>query len=270
MPRTSFLEESQRNSTTNTMLSLLRISLMSITPKVHPLLMPKPDLTLIENTLLMDYTFVNEFQRLEDYSNLTLVKRTFPPLRKVNTLKYESQDLSVNAFYVLIKATIYDDIQKCMKYGFWTSSIDTNRMISAIYTQAQEEGKEVFLIMGTNCDTNCYGIARLNSNLIRDQYHLWWQNIKYKGTFEVEWLHVKTINLATINIKEENCGIHELPDGSEINTYSGQKIMRIFEKASKKGNIFDLFPILDMREDRLINMRKSQGVEIKLTKISQP
>ena len=75
---------------------------------------------------------------------------------------------------MLVKATVFDDIQKSMKYGFWTSSVENNKMLSAIYSQAQTENKEVYLIVGTNCDTNAYGVAKLESNMINDQFPLWW------------------------------------------------------------------------------------------------
>lgn len=84
----------------------------------------------------------------------------------------------------------------------------------------------------------------------------------------MQWVYVKTINLANLDIQEENIGLHELSDGSEINNISGSKIMKIFSSASKRGTLFEIFPILDLREDRLIEMRRTSGVEIKLTKIN--
>lgn len=154
-----------------------------------------------------------------------------------------------------------------MKYGFWTSTSESNQMINAIYKQAQQEGKTLFLIMGTNCDTNAYGVAIVTSKLLNDQFPMWWQNIKYNGTFKVEWVYVKTVNLAGIKVKEENCGLHELPNGSEINSLSGMKVINYFDASPIQGNILDLFPVLDIREDRLMNMRRTTGVEIKLTKM---
>jgi hypothetical protein len=68
-------------------------------------------------------------------------------------------------------------------------------------------------------------------------------------------------------VKEENCGLHELPNGSEINSLSGMKVINYFDASPIQGNILDLFPVLDIREDRLMNMRRTTGVEIKLTKM---
>lgn len=84
--------------------------------------------------LLQNYEFQNEFQRLNNYTDIIQVRRTFPSLRKVNTLKYNKKATEEGAFYVLVKASLLDDIQKSMKYGVWTSSMENNNMLNAIYT----------------------------------------------------------------------------------------------------------------------------------------
>lgn len=46
-------------------------------------------------------------------------------------------------------------------------------------------------------------------------------------------------------------------------------MMKHFQEYENVNSIFNLFPILDMREDKLIKYRKNLGFEIKLTKVDR-
>ena len=114
------------------------------------------------------------------------------------------------------------------------------------------------------------GVAVLDTPLnMEESFPLWWNKHKWKGIFNVRWIYVKNVDLTPLNMREGPKKIYELHDGTELSEDNGMSLVRIFKSYDTSNNIFSLFPILDMREDKLMDYRKNLGFEIKLTKIKK-
>ena len=114
------------------------------------------------------------------------------------------------------------------------------------------------------------GVAVLDSEAnFEESFPLWWNKHKFKGMFAVRWLYVKNVDLTPLNMKEGQKKIYELHDGVELSRANGLTLLRHFKNYDNHNNVFNLFPILDVREDLITDYRKNLGFEIRLTKVSK-
>lgn len=58
-----------------------------------------------------------------------------------------------------------------------------------------------------------------------------------------------------------------LESGQHLSSPTGVKLLERLKNGSTELSLFDLFPVLDMREDKLCEVRGEFGYEVKLTKV---
>lgn len=216
--------------------------------------------------IVSSYKFENDFTRLACYDDEKAIKAEFGPLAKVNELVYSNEAFK-NAYFFNVKTEDYDDIHKAMKYGVWSSDYDeVNTAFSNAFQMAKKEGKTVYLVWQAETSANALGVSKLMSDFNKTNvFDLWYNKSKEKvGAFTISWVYIKTIDLLKFS---EICNLSTFEDGEEIEHSVGLKLMNEFCNTSLDGSLFDLFPAMDLREDRLHSLRKNIGVEIKLTKL---
>jgi len=216
------------------------------------------------------YVFCNEFPRLNYYHNIDQIRNSFPGMARINIDYFDPTKIPAGSKFFMIRSSTHDDIHKSMKYGVWTSTPKTNIKLNEAFeevTKTDTKGK-VFLFFRTVSMNTLNGVAVLDTPLNSEEsFPLWWNKHKWKGMFNVRWIYVKNVDLTPLNMREGPKKIYELHDGTELCEENGMSLVRIFKSYDTTNNIFSLFPILDMREDKLMDYRKNLGFEIKLTKI---
>lgn len=109
-------------------------------------------------------------------------------------------------------------------------------------------------------DKRIHAIAELRSNNIRDSFPLWYGRNSWTSNFAMRFIIVRTINLDMASfISKADLKDDLLVDLNIIKPEFLNILYDIYCKVSPEDNIFSLFPILDMRQDRLMELRSTTG-----------
>ncbi len=172
------------------------------------------------------YNYSTDFPRLNHYKDLKLIRDKFPSLSDINKdfldiAKY--QDSS----YFIMRSTHQDDIHKAMKYGVWTSTPEHNSKLEQTYTINKQYGRKTLLFFRVIKENTVYGVAELVSSFNRNiQKKFWWNNIKWKGLFNLKWIYVKDLELSGLSLEEySGKKLYELTDCSEVCEENGFFLM---------------------------------------------
>ena len=226
--------------------------------------------TLFElvHSLNVNHVFEFDFLRLKDYSNLEQIRDKFLPMRDINQPELDLKQYE-HAYFFVMRSSAYDDIHKAMKYGIWTSTPENIKLLSDTYKKALSEKRKVVLLFRVVSENVFNGAAELTSDYIEEQqFDLWWNKIKWKGIFNLNWIYAKNIDLNYLNQMEGDKKIYELIDGSLLSSDNGLLLLGLFQHYDYKyqSSIFNFFSLFDQREDALIKTRTSIDFQFKLQK----
>lgn len=223
--------------------------------------------SLYQNTKI---NFNNVFPRLDDYNDIEKIRSKFASLCLINIDSFDPTKIVSASKFFMIRSLTLDDIHKGMKYGIWTSTHHNNKLLDKMYKEVNKNGTtgKVYLFYRMPTMQTCLGVATMESEQDEDdEFGQWWNKHKTKGGFRIRWLYIKNVDLAPLDQKEEGKQIYTLPDCTEIAGENGMKQLNIFKQCDSSNNIFNLFQLLDVREDRLKDYRKNQEYAVKLRKV---
>lgn len=89
-------------------------------------------------------------------------------------------------------------------------------------------------------------------------YNYWWEDLKWSGVFDINWIYIKDIHHADVqSITHNNTPIANLKDGSEIDFKAGKTLLETFKTTKNATDIFESFSYMDEREKILRSKRDS-------------
>lgn len=212
------------------------------------------------------YSFRNDFPRLQSYFSLQELRQNFGALREMNPSKLD--DFSDCEFISVVPSTL-DDVHKALKYGLWAQESSTqNQQLSELYLSNLSKGFRTLLIFKTPGGILC-GVAVLLSPFQDKKFELWWNQFKSSGSFSIEWIYVKNLEINSIKSSDIWNSMIRTKDFELIPTEIGLRLMSIFHQIafSIATSVFSDFRELDQREDLLITTRQKTELQIKLQKI---
>ena len=71
-------------------------------------------------------------------------------------------------------------------------------------------------------------------------YNYWWEDLKWSGVFDINWIYIKDIHHADVqSITYNNTPIANLKDGSAIDFQAGRSLLEIFRNTKSTTDIFE-------------------------------
>lgn len=214
------------------------------------------------------YNFTHDFPRLSQYSPLNKVQSKFPSLKNINKDSTNINNYKNSEFYIM-RSTMPDDIHKAMKYGVWTSTPEHNKILSSAFVRGQNEGFRVILFFRVVSENNLLGAAEIVSDFEEDvENDFWWNKIKWKGVFRLNWLFVGDINIGSLEQMERGKYLYELTDCSKLGKINGFFLLEYFKcvRYEFEKSLFKHFVVFDQREDFLMKSRVKTDFVIHLQK----
>lgn len=103
------------------------------------------------------------------------------------------------------------------------------------------------------------GIAEMASEVRFNQiFNYWWEDLKWSGVFDVNWVYVKDVHHADVkHIAFNGTPIANLKDGNEIDFEAGKALLEMYRTYPFVSNIFEAFQYMDEREKVLRVKRDS-------------
>lgn len=156
-------------------------------------------------------------KKLSSYNDINKIKSEFQSCTSLNDPVADYSDLS-NAVFFVLRSTCDDDIHKAIKYGFWTSTHQTNMKLNETLRTCSKNGIPVFLLFTVVNSQQFCGLAQMVGEVEADKiYNYWWEDLKWSGVFPIRWVYVKDIPHTEISgIQSRNQSIASLKDGEEI------------------------------------------------------
>lgn len=211
-----------------------------------------------------NYQFKNDFPRLEDYSSIEKIKRTFVALRSINSTEFVSEESD----FVMIRVMSLDDLHKSLKYGLWASAdMEKNHWLAKKFQSNLRNGTRTVLVYKIDKESIC-GVAELSSGFSEKRFDLWWNYVKLPGYFELSWLYVKNMELKAVHPEELRRAVEKIGDFESIPREFGWQILHLIHTMNfyYLSSLFSFFKVLDCREDTLMNSRQVTDFQIKLQK----
>jgi len=211
----------------------------------------------------MDTTapFTSNFPRAKDYSNLKSIVQAFPHLESINDPNFNTDTISSDAHFYILRSSNDDNIHKAIKYHIWSTTNSGKAILRKSWQEFEKQQKipEIYLIFTVVSSNQFVGVAKMSSNINDSEtFRYWWEPCKWFGTFNLQWIFVKDVHHSKFeNIKEENTPVTNLKDGTKINAIAGRQILNIFKNSPNKPSIFEYFDYMDRREDYIRTQRDS-------------
>ncbi|EGR27167.1 YTH YT521-B-like family protein, putative [Ichthyophthirius multifiliis] len=201
--------------------------------------------------------FKHQYRYCKNYDSLNEIVEIFPHLSSLQ----QPLDINTinNAICLVMRSNNDDDIHKAIKYGIWTSVPQNNVKLNEIYKTSQNNSQDVFLFFSVVKSGQFVGVAKLKSGFIDETFSYWWQPLKFKGHFKLEWVFVKDVKQKNFEDLKNMC---ELPvsrskDCTEVDfQQTGKRMLQIFQESDQKQSIFQEFTFMDEREKMLRQMRQ--------------
>ena len=93
-------------------------------------------------------------------------------------------------------------------------------------------------------------------------YNYWWEDLKWSGVFDINWVYVKDVHHADVRqICHNGTPIANLKDGSEIDFEAGRTLLETFRNNVFVSDIFEAFAFMDERE-KLLRIKRDSYYEI--------
>lgn len=99
--------------------------------------------------------------------------------------------------YFVIKSFCEDDVHHSVKYGVWCSTERGNRILDFAFQSQQSSSagtpQPVYLFYSVNGSGHFCGIAEMKSRVDYTRKLGNWEQDRWRGIFEVEWIYVKDV-----------------------------------------------------------------------------
>ena len=93
-------------------------------------------------------------------------------------------------------------------------------------------------------------------------FNYWWEDLKWSGVFDVNWVYVKDVHHADVKaITYNNTAIANLKDGNEIDFTAGKALLETFKNYNFVSNIFEAFQYMDERE-KILRIKRDSYYEM--------
>lgn len=128
-------------------------------------------------------------------------------------------------------------------------------MLHDIYHSAQRRDyrKQIFLFCTVVKSEQYLGVAQMTSDVdFSKSFGYWWEKTKWNGVMNLKWVYIKDVNYQEFsNIFYLDKPVTHHRDGTRLDFETGLKMLKIFSQANNNQNIFEDFPFMDEREEKM-------------------
>ena len=122
------------------------------------------DPIVYQNELISNnYKFKSDFPHIKDYNDLEMIRKNFSPLASINKSDIDYNEYK-DADFFIIRSSNFDDVHKAIKYGFWTSTEENNKMFADSFRQNQPHKRKTLLVFRVIKERKFIGIAEIISD----------------------------------------------------------------------------------------------------------
>eukprot|EP01017_Pseudomicrothorax_dubius_P033858 TRINITY_DN4583_c0_g1_i11.p2 TRINITY_DN4583_c0_g1~~TRINITY_DN4583_c0_g1_i11.p2 ORF type:complete len:370 (+),score=70.40 TRINITY_DN4583_c0_g1_i11:146-1255(+) len=210
---------------------------------------PRAENSLKMNGTVGKYEFKISFPRAKDYSSLENLRESFPSLKRLEVPP--SDGVLTNAQYFILTSNTEQDLHKAIKYGVWTSTPRTNKVLSSEFQEAKKNIQNVFIFFSMKDTNKIMGVAEMKGDVdYYESFTYWAEPLKWFGQFELEWLYVKDLSLEEVG---DLITRRDTKDGRKLDPEVGMKIVKRFmdKPFTVKDTLFNYFEYLDVLEDEI-------------------
>ena len=203
------------------------------------------------NNFYNPYKKDNSLNRKEKY-----IKKKYPNLIDINKNNSNIlKEINTDCKFFIIKSFSEEDIHKSIKYGVWSSSKNSNNILSNAFYITKEKESFVYLFFSSNGSGRYVGVAKMLSPCDFNKiFDYWTQDNKWPGLFEVEWIFIKDVpfkEFKNIIITMKDGEIQNIAiarNTQEIPYEQAKNMLNIIEKYENKTDILDNFEFYDIRQ----------------------
>jgi YT521-B-like domain len=146
-------------------------------------------------------------------------------------------------------------LTQAVKYGIWSSSQKNNHMLQDVYHSCnRRDFRRPIYFFYTVVNSDQYiGVAKMTTDVdFSKSFGYWWEKTKWNGVMNLQWIYVKDVQYSAFsNIYYMDKPVTHHRDGTRLDYETGMKMLKIYEKADDSQSIFDAFPYMDDREEKM-------------------